>query len=83
LSSTLADDDASILYDESEFAGARSRRRLDPITAIRLSLAEWNRRRRFRKEVKRLLKIGPHMIADIGLTLDEARDRIEAPLWRP
>jgi uncharacterized protein YjiS (DUF1127 family) len=57
--------------------------RLDPIAAIRPFLAEWNRRRRFRKDLKRLLAVAPHMIADIGLTLDQAYEQIEAPFWRP
>ena len=45
-------------------------------------LTEWNRRRRYREDLKRLLKVGPYMIADIGLTLKEALEESEKPFWR-
>src|SRR5690242_12839454 len=35
-------------------------------------LKEWRERQVLRREVSRLLSVAPHMIADIGLTLDEA-----------
>lgn len=47
-----------------------------------LSWLEWSRRRRFRDELRRLLLTAPHMIADIGMTLDEARFEIDKPFWR-
>jgi uncharacterized protein YjiS (DUF1127 family) len=42
----------------------------------------WRARRRYRKELRRLLTVGPHMIADIGLTLDEAQNEMVRPFWR-
>ena len=47
------------------------------------AIAEWGRRRQFRADLKRLLKVGPHMIADIGLTYQEALDECGRPFWRP
>jgi uncharacterized protein YjiS (DUF1127 family) len=53
------------------------------IGEIQALLAEWMRRRRFRADLKRLLKVGPHMIADIGFTLEAAMDESKKPFWRP
>lgn len=46
-------------------------------------LTVWRRRRDYRNELKRLKRVGPHMIADIGLSLDAARSEIQKPVWRP
>jgi uncharacterized protein YjiS (DUF1127 family) len=45
-------------------------------------IGEWQRRRRYRSDLRRLLRVGPHMIADIGLTLEQARREIAKPVWR-
>jgi uncharacterized protein YjiS (DUF1127 family) len=45
--------------------------------------AIWRPRRNYRRELARLLIVGPHMIADIGLTGDSARKEIARPFWRP
>ena len=42
----------------------------------------WRRRRDYRRDVKRLLRVGPHMIEDIGLTLEQASREIVKPYWR-
>lgn len=34
---------------------------------------EWHNRRAYQADLRRLLRVGPHMIEDIGLTLDVAR----------
>lgn len=44
--------------------------------------AIWQARRHYRRELARLLIVGPHMIADIGLTADNARQEIARPFWR-
>ena len=46
-------------------------------------VAEWRRRRHYRNELRRLLGVGPHLIADIGLTIEAARREIKKPFWRP
>jgi uncharacterized protein YjiS (DUF1127 family) len=45
-------------------------------------LSVWRARRHYRRELRRLLDVGPYMIADIGLTLDQARDEMTQPFWR-
>jgi uncharacterized protein YjiS (DUF1127 family) len=45
-------------------------------------LSVWRARRHYRRELRRLLDVGPHMIADVGLTLDQARDEMTQPFWR-
>ncbi len=47
------------------------------------AIAEWGRRRWFRADLKSLLKVGLYMIADIGLTYQEALDESGKSFWRP
>lgn len=42
----------------------------------------WRARRHYRKELGRLLRVGRHMISDIGLTLAEAQAAVDRPFWR-
>jgi len=42
----------------------------------------WRARRHYRKELGRLLRVGRHMISDIGLTLAEAEAAADRPFWR-
>ena len=44
--------------------------------------AAWRARRRFRTDLARLLRVAPHMIEDIGLTLAQARREAAKPFWR-
>ncbi len=43
----------------------------------------WRARRHYRRELGRLLRVGRHMISDIGLTLAEAQAETDRPFWRP
>jgi len=52
------------------------------IDRIRRLLREWERRYRYRQDLKRLLKVGDGMILDIGLTLEAARAESRKPFWR-
>lgn len=45
-------------------------------------LNAWLARRHYRSELRRLLTLEPRLIADIGLSLDEARKEIVLPFWR-
>jgi uncharacterized protein YjiS (DUF1127 family) len=45
-------------------------------------LRSWRARRHYRRELGRLLKVGPHMISDIGLTLEDAKRQTAKPFWR-
>jgi uncharacterized protein YjiS (DUF1127 family) len=42
----------------------------------------WYARRHYRQELGRLLRVGRHMISDIGLTVAEAEDAVDRPFWR-
>jgi uncharacterized protein YjiS (DUF1127 family) len=46
-------------------------------------MAELRRRNEYRADLKRLLKVGPHMIDDIGLGREEALRESEKPFWKP
>jgi uncharacterized protein YjiS (DUF1127 family) len=54
-----------------------TRFRLDGAT-----LREWLDRRHYRRGLARLMKIGPHMIDDVGLTLEQVRQEIAKPFWQ-
>ena len=43
----------------------------------------WRTRSHYRAELRRLIAVAPHMIADIGLTVEEAQDEIARAFWRP
>ena len=45
-------------------------------------LTTWRDRWRYRQELGRLLRVGRHMINDIGLTLAEAQAERDRPFWR-
>ncbi len=45
-------------------------------------LTEWQRRRRYRAELRRLLSTGPHLLEDIGLTVSGAAREAALPFWR-
>lgn len=47
------------------------------------TLREWKHRKRFRDELRRILRTAPHMIPDIGMKPDEALYEIDKPFWRP
>jgi uncharacterized protein YjiS (DUF1127 family) len=44
-------------------------------------LGTWRERIHFRKELHRLALVAPHMIDDIGLTLDQALSEADRPFW--
>ena len=44
-------------------------------------IAEWKRRIFYRKDLGRLLDIGPHLVRDIGLGIDEALHEISKPFY--
>ncbi len=42
----------------------------------------WLRRHRYRRELRRLLILGPHLVEDIGLMPVHARREAAKPFWR-
>jgi len=53
------------------------------IARARRVLAEGRRRWIYRRDLKRLLRVGEYMIEDIGLSLEDARHEIDKPFWQP
>ena len=43
--------------------------------------SEWERRVLYRKNLRRLLATGPHLVRDIGLGIDEALYEISKPFY--
>ncbi len=46
-------------------------------------LRVWRRRSRYRRELARLMRSGPHLIDDIGLLRAHAEREVAKPFWRP
>ena len=46
------------------------------------TLREWLNRRHYRRGLARLMRVGPHMIDDVGLTLEQVRQEIAKPFWQ-
>jgi uncharacterized protein YjiS (DUF1127 family) len=52
------------------------------VTDLPALLADWRVRRRYRAELRRLLRTGQHLLADIGLTPAAAAHEACLPFWR-
>jgi uncharacterized protein YjiS (DUF1127 family) len=53
------------------------------IEALQTGFRDCRARHRYRRDLRRLLRVGPHMIADIGLSQVQARREADKPFWRP
>jgi uncharacterized protein YjiS (DUF1127 family) len=42
----------------------------------------WRRRYRYRRELERVMRSGPHLIADVGLSRAHAEREVAKPFWR-
>ena len=51
-------------------------------TAPHLPWQTWSARRQYRAELRRLLRVGPHLIEDLGLPLAAAIAEAHKPFWR-
>lgn len=47
-----------------------------------VSVAKLKQRHAYRAELARLLTLGPHLIADTGLGVEQARREIAKPFWK-
>ncbi|MFZ1431527.1 MAG: DUF1127 domain-containing protein [Geminicoccaceae bacterium] len=45
--------------------------------------ATWRARRRERQELRRLLRMAPYLLVDIGLTPAQVAAEADKPFWRP
>lgn len=50
--------------------------------SVRRILTDWRRRYRYRCDLERLLRTGPYLIADIGLSRPEAEREAARPFWQ-
>ena len=41
----------------------------------------WRERTEYRRDLRRLLAVGPHMIQDTGLSLEATRAEVLKPFW--
>ncbi len=48
----------------------------------RESVAKFRQRHAYRKDLARLLALGPHLISDTGLGVEQARQEIAKPFWK-
>jgi uncharacterized protein YjiS (DUF1127 family) len=53
------------------------------LAEIRAVIGAWRQRYRYRRELQRLIKTGPHLIDDIGLWRTHADREAAKPFWRP
>ena len=60
------------------FVGSVSRRHL---TTLRSIIATWRERIRFRWQLRQMSKDNPHLIDDIGLTIQQVEGEIAKPFW--
>ena len=58
------------------------RRLLSRLAEIRSVTGTWRQRRRYRRELQRLMSTGPHLIEDIGLSRTHAEREAAKPFWR-
>ena len=56
--------------------------RLRLLAGLKATGAAWLKRRALRRELKRLLRIGPHMVADVGLSPEVAHREADKPFWK-
>jgi uncharacterized protein YjiS (DUF1127 family) len=47
------------------------------------TVEQWKQHRRYRADLRRLLRVGPYMVRDIGLTPEEANRELQKPFWKP
>jgi uncharacterized protein YjiS (DUF1127 family) len=57
-------------------------RLLSSLAEIAAVLGAWRRCCRYRRELERLMRSGPHLIEDIGLSRKHAEREAAKPFWR-
>jgi len=61
--------------------GATTRNLSGSLLAVIPCVSEWRRRILYRKELERLLSIGPHLVRDMGLGIDEVLHEVSKPFY--
>jgi uncharacterized protein YjiS (DUF1127 family) len=76
-------DDPHALAIPGARSHARSSRLAWVVAEVRAVFRVWRQRSRYRRELARLRRSGPHLIDDIGLSQAEAEREAATPFWRP
>lgn len=45
-------------------------------------ISQWQKNRRYRRDLRRLYALGPHAVADIGLSTDDVIIEMAKPFWK-
>jgi len=53
------------------------------LAEVEAALTLWRRRSRYRRDLARLRRSGPHLIEDIGLLREHADREAAKPFWQP
>jgi uncharacterized protein YjiS (DUF1127 family) len=53
------------------------------LAKVGAALALWRRRSRYRRDLARLRRSGPHLIEDIGLLREHVDREAAKPFWQP
>ncbi|WP_340115295.1 DUF1127 domain-containing protein [Pelagibius sp. 7325] len=51
------------------------------LAGLKAAWATWRKRRAYRRDLKRLLQAGPHLISDIGLAREAAHREVGKAFW--
>ena len=70
------------MTDTQTFAWAPLRRRRYGFEILSGMFAAWDERIHFRHDLQRMAADSPHLIADIGLTMQQAEAEIAKPFWQ-
>jgi uncharacterized protein YjiS (DUF1127 family) len=74
-------DDAHALWSAGRRPHAQNLVRV--LAEVGAALALWRRRSRYRRDLARLRRSGPHLIEDIGLLREHADREAAKPFWQP
>jgi uncharacterized protein YjiS (DUF1127 family) len=74
-------DDVQALSSASRRPHAQSLARV--LAEVGAALALWRQRTRYRRDLARLRRSGPHLIEDIGLLRAHADREAAKPFWQP
>lgn len=67
---------------ENQILGHRSGKLFESAMQLFTLPRLWRERLSYRSELRRLLKVGPHMIRDVGLAWEDANLEAKKPFWQ-
>ena len=69
-------------WPEAPVGPAGMPRRHYRLATLQSTIATWEKRKRFRRELEQKSKDDPHLIDDIGLTRRQVEAEIAKPFWQ-